>query len=142
MSEERNMNLEPDERDSVMVYFNPQLIQTLSARSEEKRQNLRDLEAAAEDGDLEAAYQLARDYCYGEEGTPRDEEKGFYWFTKAAEGEHIAAQHGLGLCYARGYGTEKDYGKALALFRSAAGEGYLPSVCELGLCTTRSSKQF
>ena len=43
MSEEQNRNLEPNEQDSVMVYFNPQLIQTLTARSEEKRQNLREL---------------------------------------------------------------------------------------------------
>ena len=94
MSAEENREMLPNEQDSITVYFNPQLLQTLSARSEEKRQNLRELETAAGDGDLEAAYQLGRDYCFGEESTPRDEERGFYWFSRAAEGGHIAAQHG------------------------------------------------
>ena len=55
---DQNENLLPGEQDTVMIYFNPELIQTLADRSAEKRQNFRELLSAAEDGDLDAAYRL------------------------------------------------------------------------------------
>ena len=48
---DQNENLLPGEQDTVMIYFNPELIQTLADRSAEKRQNFRELLSAAEDGD-------------------------------------------------------------------------------------------
>ena len=47
---DQNENLLPGEQDTVMIYFNPELIQTLADRSAEKRQNFRELLSAAEDG--------------------------------------------------------------------------------------------
>ena len=98
-----------------MIYINPALIQSLADLSAEKRQNFQELLAAAQDGSLDAACRLAQNYCRGSGGAPRDEEKGFYWFAKAAEAGAIAAQYGLGLCYARGIGTERDAEKAVRL---------------------------
>ena len=131
---DQNENLLPGEQDTVMIYFNPELIQTLADRSAEKRQNFRELLSAAEDGDLDAAYRLAQNYRAGEDGAPEDPEQAFRWFARAAEGDHVAAQFALGQCYARGFGTEKDVDKALELFTAGAELGYLPAVCELGLC--------
>ena len=37
-------------------------------------------------------FRLAQDYYYGDGGAPEDDEKAFYWFKKAAEGDHISAQ--------------------------------------------------
>ena len=117
-----------------MVYFNPELLQSMADLSAEKRQNLRELESAAEDGDLDAAYQLGQHYCRGSGGAQKDEEKGFFWFKKAADGDYIAAQYSLGMCWLRGVGTEKDAEKGAGLLAAAAEQGYPPAVCELGLC--------
>ena len=35
-------------------------------------------------------------------------ERAFYWFSKAADGDHITAVYHLGHCCARGTGTRRD----------------------------------
>ena len=114
----QNENLQPNEneQDTTMIYFNPELMQSIANVTARKRESFREMQAAAEDGDLDAEYRLALSYANGEDGAPEDEEKAFYWFSKAADGDHIGAQFNLGLCYARGEGTEKDYDKAVKLF--------------------------
>ena len=134
MSEERNDGLLPEGQDAVMVYINPQLIQSLADVSARKEQSFRELLEAAEDGDLDAQYRVAMNYCNGTGGTQRDEALAFHWFTRAAEGDYIAAQYGLGMCFGRGIGTEKDPERAVQLFTQAAEQGYPPAMCELGLC--------
>ena len=132
----QNENLQPNEneQDTTMIYFNPELMQSIANVTARKRESFREMQAAAEDGDLDAEYRLALSYANGEDGAPEDEEKAFYWFSKAADGDHIGAQFNLGLCYARGEGTEKDYDKAVKLFALTAEQGYPPAQCELGLC--------
>ena len=49
MSEERNDGLLPEGQDAVMVYINPQLIQSLADVSARKEQSFRELLEAAED---------------------------------------------------------------------------------------------
>ena len=51
MTAEHNDELLPNGQDSVMVYFNPELLQSLADLSAEKRQNFQELLSAAEDGD-------------------------------------------------------------------------------------------
>ena len=133
MADEQSKNPEFNQ-DSVMVYIDPEVMQSLTSMAARKQEDLQALRAAAEDGDLEAQYNLARDYYYGEDGASKDEEQAFYWFGRAAEGDNIAAQYYLGLCWSRGVGTEKDWNKAVELFAGAAEQGYLPAVTELGLC--------
>ena len=107
MIDHQNENLQPNEneQDTTMIYFNPELMQSIANVTARKREGFREMQAAAEDGDLDAEYRLAISYANGEDGAPEDEEKAFYWFAKAAEGDHIGAQFNLGLCYARGEGT-------------------------------------
>lgn len=77
MTTEPNENLLPESQETVMVYINPDVIQTMADLSAERRQNLRELETAAEDGDLEAAYQLGQHYCRGSGGAEKDEKRAF-----------------------------------------------------------------
>lgn len=58
MTEEQNGNLLPEEQDTVTVYFNPELLQSLADLSAERQRNFRELLEAAGDGDLDAACQL------------------------------------------------------------------------------------
>ena len=134
MAEEQNHSLPADGQDTMMVYINPQLIQSLADVSAKKERSFRELLDAAEEGDLDAQYRAAMAFCNGTDGAPRDEALAFQWFTRAAEGDYIAAQYGLGMCYGRGIGTEKDPVRAAQLLAQAAEQGYPPAQCELGLC--------
>ena len=134
MAEEWNGGLLSDGQDAVMVYIDPEVIQSLADVSAKKQQSFRELLEAAEEGDLDAQHRVAMAYCNGTDGAQRDEDLAFRWFTKAAEGEYIASQYGLGLCYIRGIGTEKDLERGVRLLTQAAEQGYPPAQCELGLC--------
>ena len=106
MAEEWNDGLLSDGQDAVMVYIDPEVIQSLADVSAKKQQSFRDLIEAAEEGDLDAQHRVAMAYCNGTDGAKRDEKLAFQWFTKAAEGDYIASQYGLGLCYLRGIGRK------------------------------------
>ena len=134
MADEQNRNFENFDQDSVMIYIDPKLMSSLNDMAEKKQEDLKALQEAAEDGDLDAQYRLGRSYYFGDDGAPKDGEKAFYWFQKAAEGDSIAAQYYLGVCYSRSVGTEKDIARAVELFTAAADEGYAPAMTELGLC--------
>ena len=134
MDTQQDGSLLPNEQDTMMVYINPEVLQSLADVSAEKQQNLRELEDAAEEGDVDAQYKLALSYCNGTDGAEKDEEKGFYWLSRAADADHLGAQHSLGQCYAKGVGVEKDPKKAVELYSAGAEQGYPPSICDLGLC--------
>ena len=70
MAEEKNMNPGSFDQDSVMVYIDPKLMSSLNDMAEKKQEDLKALQSAAEDGDLEAQYNLGRSYYYGEDGAP------------------------------------------------------------------------
>lgn len=79
----------------------------------------------AEDGDLEAQYELGIAYAYDTMGeyTPVDE-KVLYWLRRAAEGGYAAAQNEIGYIYRKGlFGRKKDIPTALAWLYSAAKQG-------------------
>ena len=122
MADERNDGITSggQDEDTVMVYFSPEVLQSMADVSAKKEQSFRELLEAAEEGDLDAQYKVAMNYCNGTGGAPRDGEEAFRWFVKAADGDHISAQYGLGLCWLRGIGTEKNPEKGvqqLALLR-------------------------
>ena len=135
MADERNDGLRSGglSEDTMMVYINPEVLQSMADVSAKKEQSFRALLDAAEEGDLDAQYKAAMSYCNGTDGAPKDGRLAFQWFTRAAEGDHISAQYGLGLCWLRGIGTEKDPEKGVQLLSEAADQGYPPAQCELGL---------
>jgi len=77
---------------------------------------------AAERGSAYAQYDLG--VCYEEgKGVAQDNEKAFYWYTKAAEQEYDKAQYKLGYCYDFGINMPKDYKKAMYWYEKAAARG-------------------
>ena len=83
---------------------------------------MNNLEATAEQGDMEAQFHLGCMYCQGE-GTEVNYEKALYWWEKAAEQGDVRAQFNVGLIFFRGLGTEVNYEKALYWYEKAAEQG-------------------
>ena len=55
-------------------------------------------------------------------GTPVDDEKAVYWYTKSAEQGHAKAQYNLGIMYENGEGTPVDNAKAAYWFMQSAAQ--------------------
>ena len=100
-----------------IIYINPEFLKSAAASLHQKQEDLHNLMAAAEDGDLEAQERLAACYMEGSQGAPKDERKGAYWFQQAARGGSINAQLNLGVCYERGVGVERDPHRAAELYQ-------------------------
>jgi TPR repeat protein len=77
----------------------------------------------AEEGDVDAQYNLGIIYYHGE-GVPRDFDKALMWFHQAAEQNDADAQYTLGFMYGRGEGVEKDQKQSVAWFNKAAEQGH------------------
>ena len=80
---------------------------------------LQSLQAAANNGDANAQYELGFLYAQGQ-GVPRDDAQAASWWRKAADQGADFAQYGLGLMYQFGQGVPQDYAIAYALFNLAA----------------------
>lgn len=76
---------------------------------------------AAEQGDVEAQYNLGLMYYEDEDG--EEDSRAAIWFTKAAEQEHVDAQRYLAVIYGDGFGVEKDNNQAIAWLHKAAEQG-------------------
>ena len=66
---------------------------------------IKSLEAAAEQGDMEAQFKLGNMY-YNAKGIEVNYEKALYWWEKAAEQGDVRAQFNVGSMYYDGEGTE------------------------------------
>ncbi|MDA7968831.1 MAG: trypsin-like peptidase domain-containing protein [Gammaproteobacteria bacterium] len=78
--------------------------------------------AAAEKGDAEAQYKLAKAYFYGA-GVAKNTREVVRWTRKAAEQGHVESQGNMGLLYFRGEGVEKDQREAVRWWRKAVEQG-------------------
>lgn len=74
---------------------------------------------AAQAGDAEAQYMLARQYERGD-GVPADDFEAVRWLQRAAAQDHPGAMLDLGWMLANGYGTAKDPEMAFLWFARAA----------------------
>ncbi len=81
-----------------------------------------ELTAAADRGETEAQFQLARAYLYGK-GVARNEEKAFEWMKSAAEKGHADAMGGMGYFYSAGLAVGQDAKLAEEWFRKGAEKG-------------------
>jgi uncharacterized protein len=66
-------------------------------------------------------------------GVEQNDEKAFYYFSKAAKEGDVFAVNELAYLYAAGKGTKRDYGKALELYQVAANQGLASAQYNLGL---------
>ncbi|MFH1832002.1 MAG: tetratricopeptide repeat protein, partial [bacterium] len=73
----------------------------------------------AEQGDIQAQYNLAICYKYAA-GTRQDLNEAFKWFHTSAAQDNDLAQNQLGLCYQFGLGTRIDFEKSFKWFERSA----------------------
>ena len=99
---------------------------TLAMRTTNEEERIALLKAAADQGSVEAQYELGAAYFRGGHYAEAVE-----YYRKAADTEMPKAQHALAGCLARGDGVAKDTGKAKELYRKAAAQGYGPSEARL-----------
>src|SRR6266403_1800726 len=87
--------------------------------------------AAAEKGDPEAEYDLARCYERGT-GVEKDYAKAADYLTKAAEQGNALAQYAMGGFYLSGRGVAKDVNKVIKWWRKAAEQNHAEAEAALG----------
>ena len=86
---------------------------------------------AAERGEADAQYQLARAYLLGE-GVPKDVNKAFALMKAAAAQGHADAIGGIGYFHSVGVAVEKDETEAARWFRKGAAKGSAKAQLNLG----------
>lgn len=87
----------------------------------------------AEQGDVNAQFDLALRYNQGSNGVKKDYKKAEKWYRKAAEQGDADAQNNLGVMYANGQGTPKDEAEAVKWYRKAAEQGEAYAQNNLGV---------
>ena len=89
------------------------------------------LRRAAEQGDVDAQFQLGVAYDLGR-GLPENDPEAARWYRLAAERGHPEAQYQVGFIYASGHGAPPDNGEAIRWYRLAAEQGYVHAQFVLG----------
>ena len=102
-----------------------------AAKNGEFEQALLIWEPVAEEGNIDAQFNLGLMYDHGM-GVLQSYEQAIYWYTKAAKQGGIGAQHNLGVIYDLGEGALQDYEKAAYWYTQAAEQGNLDSQYNLG----------
>ena len=95
---------------------------------------------AAEQGWVNAQYNLGLMYADGE-GVPEDDEEAVWWYRLAAEQGYASAQTILGLMYANGEGVPEDLVLAYMWYNLSAAQGNprARSACALGQDNSRAA---
>ena len=88
---------------------------------------------AAENGNVNAKYQLAVHYAIGK-GVEKNGEIALQWCLQAAEKGHAKAQVEIGILYLKGISFEQDQAKAVEWFRKSAVQGEAEGQYYLALC--------
>jgi len=86
----------------------------------------------AEQGDIDAQFNLALMYANGQ-GVSQNDKQTVYWYSKAAEQGYARAQHNLGVRYTNGQGVPQDYKQAVYWYSKAAEQGVAVAQNNLGV---------
>ena len=86
----------------------------------------------AEQGDIEAQYNLGIMYANGR-GVPENDKTAVKWYTLAAEQGDIDAQYNLGVMYDNGDGVPENNKTAVKWYTLAAEQGYAKAQINLGV---------
>ena len=97
----------------------------------DKREAMRWLRKAAEQGDAEAQTNLG-DACWKGEGVDNDLREAVHWWRKAAVQGYTKAQYNLAGAYLDGRGVDKDKREAVRWWRKGAKQGYDLAQNDLG----------
>jgi TPR repeat protein len=103
---------------------------------EKVEQEIRQLRASAEEGDIQNQAHLGDRYRQGT-GVKKDEKEAARWYRKAALNGHANAMTCLGVMYADGLGVKKDEKEAVKWYRKAADKGSTLAMKNLGLMYER-----
>jgi hypothetical protein len=87
-----------------------------------RKENIRWLTLAANQGYVSAEYELGHIYLYGS-GVPSDYQQALLWEKKAAQQGEAEAQRDLAFMYEQGFGVKADSQEAIFWNRKAAGQG-------------------
>lgn len=87
-----------------------------------RKENIRWLTLAANQGYAPAEYQLGHIYLYGS-GVPSDYQQALVWETQAARQGEAEAQRDLAFMYEQGFGVKADPQEAMLWNRKAAAQG-------------------
>lgn len=125
----------------VSAHLTPEQIEAVDKRVQEWEPEpdpeaiafLAALKSKAEDGDVQAQFDLAEKYKQGIEkhskaagqgDLERDLTSALDWWRKAAEQGHAGAQFQLGEAFSKGLGARPDYAEAVKWYGKAAAQGY------------------
>ena len=86
-------------------------------------EQLLELKKQAEQGDMQARFELAMKYIRAD-GVEKDDAAAAELLEQAAEEGHREAAYQLGICYHHGYGVETDLKTAYQLYLRSALQGY------------------
>ena len=81
------------------------------------------IKTLAHGGEANAQAELGHIYIFGDYNQKQNYQEGFKWYSEAAKQGNKYGQLGIGICYERGLGTEKDYKKASEYYIEAASKG-------------------
>lgn len=85
--------------------------------------SLKALRTKAENGDVQAQFELGNSYFYGSENVRKNPVLAAYWFKKAADEGLAEAEFNYAWCLENGSGVEKNEGNALEYYGRAASKG-------------------
>lgn len=94
---------------------------------EDEKQAVYWLRKAAEQGHVEAMFELGNAYLLGREAAklvPDPDREAARWYFKAASAGHAEAQYHLGLLFLAGKGVVYSRKEAMNWFRKAAAQGH------------------
>jgi TPR repeat protein len=110
----------------------PEYVYRRDDKKDESADNIDNLQATAEQGDVEAQFSLATLYRLGED-IPQSYEQAAYYYQKAAEQGHAEAQYILGALYKVGAGVQQSYEKSAYWLQKAAEQGIAQAQNSIGL---------
>lgn len=92
----------------------------------------RDLRLWADRGDPDSQFELGIRLVTGE-GLKKSEKEGVEWVRKAAEQNHLRAQHAMGTFHEEGIGVEKNIAKAIEWYTRSANNGFPEAQHSMGI---------
>jgi TPR repeat protein len=104
-----------------------------------RKENIRWLTLAANQGYAPAEYELGRIYLYGS-GIPADYQQALTWEKKAAEQGEAEAQRDLAFMYEQGFGVQADPQEAVKWNRKAAVQGEREAQLQLAKAIESSNR--
>ncbi|MDA9260795.1 sel1 repeat family protein, partial [Puniceicoccaceae bacterium] len=96
---------------------------------------------AAEQGHVEAQYNLGYMYDFGYGGVPEDDTEAVKWYRKAAEQGYAQAQYNLGMAYYYGHGVPEDYVESYMWLNLAAAQGDENAKHNKGILSKQMTKE-